>query len=371
MSISNRNFLFVIQNDIMGGAEQLLQMLCKEVSKEASRVDVVILRKPIQHSWNSMAPNVYVQYMNTRSYFPGILILIPKLFTLSRTVRYSATFSSNININGLLGWMKGWKGLQTEKLVIRETTSVFLRVTGWKLYFHQLKYRTGYSNADLVICQTEMMRDQFLSHYRPSKNWPLMVLQNPIDLSVVKKKSKDEATHLPYGSEVIVSAGRLIHEKGFDVLIQAMLTIVKTKPNTVLTILGDGPEKGKLEKLVGELGLNDFVNFPGYVNNPMPYFRSASICVVSSRVEGFPNVLLQMMALNDKVVCTRCAGGIENIPGINTCAVSDSQALAKAVLKVLDRVSGPDELKAKQAFLEKNDVSNYWHLLNQALAPNQ
>jgi glycosyltransferase involved in cell wall biosynthesis len=367
MQSSRNNYLFVIQNDMLGGAEQLLRMLCLKVSKEAQRVDVVILREPMQRSWDKMPENVFVRYLNARSYFPGVLILIPKLYALSRRTKYSITFSSNININGLLGWMKGWKGIGTDRLIIRETTSVFLRASGFRLYFHQLKYWMGYSNADMVICQTEIMRTQFLNHFTPSLKWPLEVIHNPVNMNLIRRQACEPIELFPIEGEWIVTAGRMIHEKGFDMLLHALVNIAEARPNTNLLILGDGPERNNLEELIQKLGLNGRVFMPGFVQNPMPYFSAATICVVSSRIEGFPNVLLQMMTLHDRVVSTLCAGGIESIPGITTCATNDSKALSDSIANTIDRFLPLIDKEAKDSFLRKNDIEQYWDGIKRAL----
>src|SRR5690606_38670145 len=68
---------------------------------------------------------------------------------------------------------------------------------------------------------------------------------------------------------------------------------------------------------------------------PYSYFKKAKICVVSSIKEGFPNVLLQMLALNDRVVSTNCAGGIQDIPGITVVTPNNVQELTEGIKQQL------------------------------------
>jgi len=134
----------------------------------------------------------------------------------------------------------------------------------------------------------------------------------------------------------IVSAGRLIREKGFDILISAFAEIIKEIPSLNLMILGEGSERKKLEKLINELDIKDKVILKGHVKNVYPYFKLANVCVVSSIREGFPNVLLQMMSQNDKVVSTDCAGGILEIQGVFVVAPDNVKELVGGIKKALN-----------------------------------
>jgi trehalose-6-phosphate synthase len=82
--------------------------------------------------------------------------------------------------------------------------------------------------------------------------------------------------------------------------------------------------------------LEEDVILPGMVENVYPYFKNARMCVVSSRIEGFPNVLLQMMSQNEKVVSTLCAGDIDKLEGVFTCKPNDEDDLLRAMAACLE-----------------------------------
>ena len=84
------------------------------------------------------------------------------------------------------------------------------------------------------------------------------------------------------------------------------------------------------------LGLQNRVILYGFAKNVYPIFKKAKLCVVSSRIEGFPNVLLQMMSQNNAIVSTLCAGEIANIKGIFTCENNDVASLKDAMEKGLN-----------------------------------
>lgn len=101
-------------------------------------------------------------------------------------------------------------------------------------------------------------------------------------------------------------------QKNYTTLIKAF-ALVKKEVDARLVILGDGEERKKLELLVNELGINDSVSMPGFVDNPYAYMSRADVFVLPSLWEGFPNVLVEAMACNTPVIATDCPGGSAEI----------------------------------------------------------
>jgi len=184
----------------------------------------------------------------------------------------------------------------------------------------------------------------------------VVVLKNPIDLGEISNKVLS-AQHKGEYSNYLVSAGRLIHEKGFDLLIEAFSQLKNS--NLFLIVLGKGKEELALKELAMEKGLVDKVLFPGFSDDVYSYFKYAKACVVSSRIEGFPNVLLQMMASNSRVVSTTCAGGIDEIPGIFLAKPSDVNSLKLAIENAIS-ASTEFDLEIQEQFnneLQRRDVN--------------
>ena len=106
-----------------------------------------------------------------------------------------------------------------------------------------------------------------------------------------------------------------------------------------MAILGEGKDRGTLEKLAKELGISDKVAFLGFQKNPFKYMKRATVFVLSSLHEGFGNVLVEAMACGTPVISTNCKSGpseiIEDGKSGILVPVSDYQSLSKAIIKVL------------------------------------
>lgn len=354
----NRKILFVLQNDLLGGAEQNLKSLATEFKLRGDDIHVIIMKAPIKYNWDYLNNHFSVKYINTKTYYLGIFKLIYFLIKYTNQYEFDYTISSNININFVLGFLKKIKFLKTKKLIIRETTSFFLRMNGLKKNIGLIKYTLGYSSADLIICQTDLMKNQMLINIKKSINWNIRTIHNPIDIFTINILSKELPNDLP-NKNYIISAGRFIFEKGFDVLIKAFKKVTDYKPDLVLIILGEGKLLSEYKNLISKLNLDKKVLLLGFKNNPIPYFKYANLCIVSSRLEGFPNVLLQMAAVNNKVLTTPCAEGVNSIPSVYICPIDNVDLMSISILNSLDAQVNFNLINEKIKYLNTLTVSNY------------
>lgn len=147
----------------------------------------------------------------------------------------------------------------------------------------------------------------------------IRVLPNPLPLERVRNLAQMPLSSIPIpdGAPYWVAVGRLHLSKGFDLLIRAFSLFHKTKPNSglYLLILGEGPERSHLEKLILELGLEGRIFLLGHVSNPYPYIRGARALLMGSRNEGLPTVALEALALNVPVLATESEGGLREALG--------------------------------------------------------
>ncbi|OCB76566.1 glycosyltransferase [Flavobacterium crassostreae] len=329
----NSKVLIVLPNNKLGGAEQVLLMIVKALVKKDYLIDVYFLNYFKNGGWNEIENVKYFILDNGNEKLGFIKFFFKMLFSRKH---YKLALTSHIACTSLVGVLNSLRFLNIDRVVCRESTSVFKRFSGFKKKSYELLYWIGYRKIDLLICQTNFMKDQLVANlpYLESRT-QIKVMDNPIDLNSIAKLSSNNVDVFDDKqkiNKIIVTAGRLIHEKGFDILIDSVKVLIDTySPNICLYILGDGPDRDTLQAQINDANLNDNVFLLGFQTNVYPFFKKADVCIVSSRIEGFPNVLLQMMSQNINVISTDCAGGIKDIPGIILAVTTDVEGISDAL----------------------------------------
>jgi glycosyltransferase involved in cell wall biosynthesis len=347
MKLVPHRLLFVSMSDTAGGAENILCMVASVTDSP------LVFLKHIYNSRLQIPKFLKVKYLTNGSMLLGFFKLVKALYPYRKDY---TIISTHPYLNSYLGLLKR-VGYIKSNLIVRECTSVFTRYTGIKKLTYQIAYRLGYPAVNLIICQTEIMRSQLLEENKFIPMNKALTKENPIDLNHILKKAEEPLNDSNDNSDFICSAGRLIAEKGFSILIHAFVNIAQRHNNLKLLILGEGKERNNLNSLIKETGLEGRVILMGHVDNPIPYFKKAKLCVVSSIKEGFPNVLLEMMAVSSSaVISTLCAGGIEDIPSIVKVKVNDAIALTAAMDSVLHSYSKDNDVKY---YFKRRTPKNY------------
>ena len=355
----NARWLLVLPTDTIAGSEHIIKGLATFLLKKECRCRVIILTKKNSNGWHDLENLMEVKYLPFNRYVLGALALIPYL-AIKNYGNVDYTFSSQTIINGTIGFAKRIGLLKKTEVILRESNSIFELLQGYKLKIYSLFYNLGYKSSSLVICQTDYMKNQLISALpKITKTLNIKTIPNPFNFEEVVQKSGDV---LPEFEEVkfLVAAGRLAPVKGFDILIDAFHEIRKDYVHLELIILGEGSDRLLLKNKVVELGMEKIVHMPGYVLNVYAYFKKAESCILSSRIEGFPNVLLQMMSQNTKVVATLSAGGIGQIPGLYTCPTENVAALTCKIKKSL-KSDTKNNRAVFDAFLKPRTQTSFYH----------
>lgn len=205
-------------------------------------------------------------------------------------------------------------------------------------------YRRLYPGFDRIICQSmDMLADLSDKFGIPCKK--CIVIPNPVDTERTRRLAGSGKPDFPKETVNLLACGKLKEQKGFDLLIRAMTQLEDT---VTLTVLGDGPLRKNLELLASRSGVSHRVRFLGFSPNPYPYMAACSAFVLSSRYEGFPNVVLEALALGTKVAAFDCPGDVKAIlrglPGCRLAKSEDPMDLARAVREVIESRSEPDVL---------------------------
>jgi glycosyltransferase involved in cell wall biosynthesis len=168
---------------------------------------------------------------------------------------------------------------------------------------HRLARRVSYTSANALVVQTEDIATWARRRFRI----PIHIIPNPVKLqSEGPQRNKSDVRFL-------ISLGRLAPQKGFDILIRSFAALAGRHPDWQLIIYGDGPDRTFLERLRSESGCAARIFLPGLTRDSAEALRQASLFVLPSRFEGYPNVLLEALAVGLPVVATACPGGTADI----------------------------------------------------------
>lgn len=216
--------------------------------------------------------------------------------------------------------------------------------------------------ADGVICVSDGACADLHRFLHGRQTPPIARVYSPIDLRAVSALAATPAAH-PWLVEkelpVVLSAGRLVRTKDYPTLLKAFRLLVRRKRCRLL-VLGEGRQRPRLESLVRRLGLSDCVDLAGFVPNPFPYMARADLFVLSSRFEGFGNVLAEALAVGTPCVATDCRSGPREILDDGRYGklvpVGDARALSDAMWTSLETPASPARLREAVSRFERDRV---------------
>lgn len=217
---------------------------------------------------------------------------------------------------------------------VREKT---LRQRFWRRRSYKRGRHAVYAAADAIIGNSQGVVESLrwlLGDDAP----PLHRIPNPMDLERIKRLAANTDVHpwcLDREVPLVISVGRLVAVKDFDMLIRAFARVLRLRPARLL-ILGEGRQRCRLERLIKRLDLADTVALPGFAANPFAHVARADMLVLSSRYEGSPNALIEALACGTPCVATDCRSGPREVledgrlgplvPVGNVAAMADAMA---------------------------------------------
>lgn len=234
--------------------------------------------------------------------------------------------------------------------------------------------RPIYVAASHIVAVSEGCMEHHIAVYGVSRA-AITTIHNPVVTPNLTRLAEEEPDHPWFadgGPPVVLGAGRLTGLKDFPTLIEAFQRVL-AKQSCRLLILGEGPMRGELESRVRALGLDGRVSLPGWIENPYACMARSALFVLSSRYEGFGNVLVEALACGCPAVSTDCPFGPAEIledPAL-LAPVGDPEALAGVMLRALAAPADGDgrARRAKAArFSDERAVKEYQGLIVGILA---
>jgi glycosyltransferase involved in cell wall biosynthesis len=208
--------------------------------------------------------------------------------------------------------------------------------------------RWAYPRADLALANAEALAVNLTTDFGvpPAKTG---TIHNPFDRAMIERRGREtpDMAGIPSDVPIILNVARLTAHKRHALLLKAFAEVYKEVP-THLVIVGEGPERGRLESLSAELKLREHVSLLGWRDNPFAYMRHADVFVLTSDFEGFPSVLVEAMICGCPVISADCPSGpkeiLENGQYGILIPVGDQHAITQALLSLLQNPQRREQL---------------------------
>lgn len=316
----------IIHSLTSGGAERVISRMANYWAAKGWEINLLTFDDGKQKPFYDLDSQISHIPLGIAGYSPNAILGLWNNLTRIQALR-SAIIKSKPNVvisfmnqtNEIVLLATRWLNVP---VVVSERNDPASQTTG-KIWV-QLRQWT-YPLADHIVVQTKRAGDYF----SPKLQERIIVIPNPVLLPPDEK----EPVNKLLGEKTLIAMGRLVPQKGFDMLLEAMAKLKDRYPEWTLTILGEGELRPKLESLCNKLGLGDRVHLLGRVTNPHEFLKQADIFIMSSRFEGFPNALCEAMACGLPVISTDCPNGPREIirDGVDGILIPNEDVLALGV----------------------------------------
>ncbi|AZU63999.1 glycosyltransferase [Neobacillus mesonae] len=319
-----KNIVFVLNEyNLLGGAQRVAAVLADDFVQDGHNVAVVsINEQPDQPSYFSKDIPIFVVHRN--GYRPT-----PKKGLVSniKALKFRNVWQE-IKRRSVL--KKRRKDVQKffDRYGEEDVFVIVIQVWGMQ-WIKQLLYKSnikiiGQSHESVAAAKGSHRYKRILTNYRQASKFLLLtnkdaryfeelgfdntgVMYNPSPF-----RSKSDPLDL-YKNKKIISTGRLIEDKGFDVLIEAFASVAEEIPDWKLYIYGEGPAKKSLKKLIDLLGMEKRIILEGQTDNVQLALKESSFFVLASKAEGLPMSLIEAQSCGLPCISTDCAPGIREI----------------------------------------------------------
>ncbi|HAX86351.1 MAG TPA: glycosyl transferase [Cyanobacteria bacterium UBA11370] len=335
MTLTSPRIAIYLRNLSGGGAERVMVSLSGGFIKKGIKVDLVLNK--VEGAYLSQVPPE-VRIVDLEA--PKLPAGLPKLARYLRRERPLALLSALHYTNEIAIWAKYLSGIPVRVVVSERNTLSLHGPSRSSDRWSPLLARLFYPWADGIVAISKGVAQDltFVTGLPPKR---IEVIYNPTVTPNLLEKAKESLDHPWFKTgepPVVLGVGRLDEQKDFPTLVNAFARVRKIQPCRLM-ILGQGPQRQKLNTLVQQLDLKNDVAMLGFVENPYVYMAQAAVFVLSSAWEGFGNVVVEAMAVGTPVVSTNCNSGpaeiLDNGKYGSLVSVGDTEAMAQAILSVL------------------------------------
>ena len=350
------SIIFILPDLETGGAERIVTTIANHLPREIFEPKILLLRKEGGYL-ELLKDDIEIIDIKT----PRIRHSLKPILKEIRNRKPDIVFSGFGEINAYLSLFI--KFFPNTKFIARETNVVSQHVTRKEIRF----FYKFYNNYHRIICQSDDMQNDLIENFKIKKE-KLIKINNPVDFELIEKKLEASQRPESFKDDLknVVAIGNLSARKGFDNLLKVFSHL--KNESILLHILGDGRDKELLHQMKSDLKLENVI-FHGQQKNPYQFLKFADLFILSSRYEGFPNVLLEAGACGTYSLANNCKGGIKEIiqPKINgeISDIENHEEFARQIVETLKKDHDSNAIKnsIKARFSKEIILEKYIHLL--------
>lgn len=339
-----KKILFVVYAIYGGGSEKRLASILRALDRERFEPHLCVFSLTGKES--TVIPADVPLYPLVTSLRPASLFLVWKLSRLIKRLRPDKVFSAlwSVNIISAAAAL-----LAHTPAILNEATTPSESIKRYS--FPSLRKRVIgalYRRAETVIAVSDYAKDDLVKNFTvpPEK---IISVRNAVRAGEIENASREQG---PGEEGYVFSCGGLNWWKNYSLLIKAL----RGEKGARLIIPGTGPMKRQLAWEAAAAGVD--LLLPGHLENPYPYFKHASVFVLTSLYEGFPNVISEAMACGTPVIAVDCPGGIREIVEDGRTGLIIPQNDPKALREAIKR------LRLDRALAQKLAENAYANLVN-------
>jgi glycosyltransferase involved in cell wall biosynthesis len=297
-----RKIAFVINSIGYGGAERALYNILAHIGAHKADFDVHLITLDDHTEARSMPAYVNAHVLDCRGSLMRSLWQLDRcLARLGPALVVSFLVRANV-ASAIAARRLGIPHIACERMHL--SSHLAGRYRGLKLWATRMMPRLAYRFPTIVLGVSTGVTEDLIARHGVARS-RARTIYNPYDLEAIEQNAL-KAPEMPLPSRFIVAVGRLERSKNFGQLIEAYL---RAGLPMALVILGEGPERSRLEHLVTTHNAQDRILLPGYARNPFAIVARADFFVSASLNEGFPNAMVEAMVLGKPVVATDCQSG--------------------------------------------------------------
>ena len=337
-----KKVLFVLPNILGGGAERVVLTFVRHLNRSLFEPSLLLFKREGDY-WGEVPQDLKIYHLlesseRFRYKLPKVLKKAVEVASqndiivgaLEMVPTYVAYAGGRLAGKPVVGWVHIDLPMALSSLSLRQKR------------LHRLLCSYIYPRLSRIICVSQGVASSLKGLFPRVRSKRISIIYNPLPVELVEPLR--DFSHTPVFGEnkdvTIVAVGRLVYQKGFDILLRAYALLRKNGfEKSLLLVLGKGEEEANLKNLAEKLGISESVKFLGFQPEPWRFLREADVFVSSSRFEGFSMVIAEAMFCGVPVVATDCPSGPREVLLDGKCGLlvppEDPVALAEGIRKIL------------------------------------